>query len=150
MFASRVVIGCLPAVVLMVAGCGGGGGDASVPSDQQALAEEIKTLGGMYFVEKTAPEKGIYSVDLSGTKADDAMVAKLTAIPELRHLKLSGTPVTNAALASLKKMANLATLDLGNSKVTAEGLRSLLEEKPTLEVVFNLPPTPTGENLPVE
>jgi hypothetical protein len=138
MSASRTVSAFLSFVVLTAAGCGGG--DAQVPGDQQAVAEEIKQLGGLYFVDKKAPDDGIFSVNLSGTKADDAMVAKLAAFPGLKHLKLNAAPVTNACTASLKNMKKLETLDIGNTKFTAAGVDSLRTALPNVEITANIPP----------
>ena len=140
MFASRAVLAILGVVVLSAAGCGGG--DSQVPSDQQALAEEIKTLGGIYFIDKKAPDQGMFSIDLSGTKADDAFVAKLSNLPGLKHLKLNAAPVTSAAVASIKKMKTLETLDIGNTKITAEGAESIRTASPNLVVGWNAPEPP--------
>ena len=154
MFASRAVLVFFGVVVLAAAGCGGGGGDSKLPSDQQALGEEIKTLGGVYFIDKKAPDQGMFSVDVSGTKADDAFVAKLEKLPGLKYLKLNATPVTNAAVASIKKMKDLVSLEIGNTTITAEGLAPLQTALPNLAISGNAPPpvqsaTGEGEN-PVE
>jgi hypothetical protein len=136
MFASRTVMGWLGVLVLAVTGCGGG--DAQLPSDQQAVAEEIKALKGNYFIDKTAPDQGIFSVNLSGTAADDALVAKLEPLPKLTHLKLNGTKVTNAAAKSIKNMKNLVTLDIGNTKITQEVMASIKTTLPKAEIVWNV------------
>jgi len=139
MSASRAVCALLSMVALSVAGCGGGG-DAQLPSDQQGLGEEIKQLGGMYYVDKNAPESGMFSVNLSGTKADDAVVAKFADLAGLKHLKLNGTQVTDACVATIKKIKTLETLDIGNTKITVPAVESLRTTLPELEISYNIPP----------
>jgi hypothetical protein len=85
----------------------------------------------------------MFSVNLSGTKADDALVAKLETLPALTHLKLNAAPVTNAIVTSLKKMKKLQTLDIGNTKITVEGVTAIGTALPTLEISWNVPPTQT-------
>jgi hypothetical protein len=146
MFVLRAVMGCLILLVLSVAGCGGG--DSPLPSEQQAIGEEIKSLKGAYFIDKKAPDEGIFSVNLSGTAADDAQVARLAEkVPKLKHLKLNATKITNASVNSLKKLKNLATLDIGNTKITTESFNALRAALPKAEINWNVsdgPPSAIG------
>jgi len=146
MFNCRGVLPFLALVALTTAGCGG---DTSLPSEQQGLGEEIKALGGLYFIDKKTPEQGIYSINLKGTKADDAMVAKLEQVKGLKYLDLNGASVTNNAAAALKKLKSLERLDIANTKITAEGLESIRGGLPNVEITWNVaeePPVDTGVN----
>lgn len=93
-------------------GCGGGG-PPGLPESQQAIYDEIKQYEG---VASFTPEVGIFEIDLSNSKINDAFIAKLAEIPELNRLVLNNTPITDACVPSLKKMKKLISLEVASSK----------------------------------
>ncbi|MBA4020151.1 MAG: hypothetical protein C0483_23565 [Pirellula sp.] len=95
-----------------IIGCGGGG-PPGLPESQQAIFDEIKQYEG---VASFSPEVGIFEVDLTNSKINDAFIAKLAEIPELARLVLTNTPITDACVPSLKKMKKLVSLEVGSAK----------------------------------
>lgn len=110
---------CISATALLIfatalsctIGCGGG--PPGLPESQQAIYDEIKQYEG---VSSFNPEVGIFEIDLSNSKINDAFIAKLAEIPDLNRLVLNNTPITDACVPSLKKMKKLTSLEVASSK----------------------------------
>lgn len=98
-------------VLSLTIGCGGG--PPGLPESQQAIYDEIKQYEG---VSSFNPEVGIFEIDLSNSKINDAFIAKLAEIPDLNRLVLNNTPITDACVPSLKKMKKLTSLEVASSK----------------------------------
>jgi len=67
----------------------------------------------------------LYLLDLSGTRADDALLASLGDCPNLYSLNLTATDVTDEGMAIVARFANLSSLDLENTCVSDVGLAQL-------------------------
>lgn len=137
-------------LLLALTGCKGGD-TSGAPAGQEAVAEEIKSLGGLYSVDHKKPEAGIVSVVLSNTAADDAMVEKLTALQGLKTLNLNNTKITDKSLESFKKMKLLEELNVGNTKLSDEGLDQLAEAMPDTNITLSQrkpPSSPDDEPAP--
>ncbi|MEN0111274.1 MAG: hypothetical protein AAF805_11185 [Planctomycetota bacterium] len=78
------------------------------------------------------------SVDLSGTRADDDAIARLTAdaghLPALESLVLANTAVTDAGAIRLTRLPSLRRLDLRGTKVSF-GMRKQLARHDGIEHV---------------
>lgn len=77
--------------------------------------------------------QSLKELQLSSTKADDAVVAKISAIPHLQALDLTGTMITPAAGASLGQLTELSVLKLG-STVANDHLVTLIHNLPLREL----------------
>ena len=64
----------------------------------------------------------VVGVELQGTEINDADIAQLSGLTNLKYLHLDGTAVTDAGLANLAALVNLDTLSLDDTKVTDVGL----------------------------
>jgi len=82
----------------------------------------------------------IYEIDLSGTDADDLVLAVLIKLTKLKALCLWGTAITDAGMATLAQLTSLEELVLPDT-VTDQGLAAL-EGHPNLERLW-----PTGRTL---
>jgi Leucine-rich repeat (LRR) protein len=69
--------------------------------------------------------QALRALDLSGTRVDDAGLARLGRRPGLRHLGLAGLGITDAGLRALGPLPALVSLDLHGTPVTDAGLASL-------------------------
>jgi hypothetical protein len=123
-------LACLLVVVSIAAvGCGK---KNTLPEGQQAMADEIKAVKGIYAV---TPDLGVTSVNLQGTGIDDAFVQRLAAFPDLQRLSLRATKITDQAIPSLVKMKKLNTLDVGDTALTDKGKTSLREAFGQIQIV---------------
>jgi hypothetical protein len=124
---------CLATACLATAaGCGDD--KLPIPESQQGVAEDIKSRGGLVGVSVDNPEFGVTAVDLQGTNADDALVARLSAFPELNRLVLRKTQITDAAVRHLLEFRKLTYLDVGDSKLTDKGRAVLRDQFPDIEL----------------
>ena len=99
-------------------------------------AKELATIRTMSFYNtsindaKLAHLKKITNLKwliLSKTQITDVGLVNLEKLPNLEALDLGGTKITDAGLVHLKKLPNLQTLDLGWTQVTNAGLVHLKE-----------------------
>lgn len=67
----------------------------------------------------------VNSVDLAGTKANNADMAVLSQLPELQELDLHETAVTDAGLTQIARMPRLRSLNLRGNRISDNGLRWL-------------------------
>src|SRR4051812_34107113 len=105
------VLGILALLLVLSSGC-------SVSDDQRAV-NMIQELGGSF---KTDTQGQVIEVDLSRTKATDADLALLFALPAIQKLSCSGTRVTGSTLEYLAGLQNLKTLYLDGSELNNEGV----------------------------
>lgn len=76
----------------------------------------------------------IISIDLDGTKATDADIVHIAALPDVKSLNLANTAITDAGLKELGKLKKLKFLYLFNTAVTDAGAAHL-QALPRLEVL---------------
>jgi hypothetical protein len=125
---------CLAAACLATAaGCGDD--KLPIPESQQGVAEDIRSRGGIAGVDDKNPALGVTSVDLQGTNADDALVARLSAFPDLNRLVLRYTKITDAAVRDLVKFNKLTYLDVGDTKLSDKAKAVLREQFPEIELL---------------
>jgi hypothetical protein len=62
---------------------------------------------------------------LSGS--NDASVARLENVNNLREISLNASPITDAALKSIGHLKRVEALSLANTKITSDGLANLSE-----------------------
>lgn len=81
-------------------------------------------------------------LDLHDTTIDDAGVARLSGMKELRSLNLYGTDVSDKSIQVLATLPRLANLYLWQTKVTEDGAARLAAAMPNTKIVRNmmLPP----------
>jgi hypothetical protein len=68
------------------------------------------------------------------SSVDDARLAPLAVLTQLRSLRLDSDQVTDAALSHLEGLTNLRELWLANTKVTDEGAKNLKRVLPGCEI----------------
>ena len=85
--------------------------------------------------ECIAALKGIESLDLSGSDADDEDVAHVCGLPRLAYLNLSDTRVTDASVGTICRMEGLLKLYLIKTKVSEEGVRRISAALPRVSIV---------------
>ncbi len=117
----RLPAGCWAvSLVLLAVSCG-----CSGPPDQQAI-EAVEAAGGKVTID---PEGRVTAVDLTGTKANDQLLAMLYALPNIRSLNCSDTLIKGAGLQDLGGLTNLDTLFLNGSQLNDEGLAHVAQFK---------------------
>ena len=84
-------------------------------------------------------------VEIGGSDLNDADLAQLTSLRQIRRLSLNGTQVTDRGLVHLKKLSHLRYLELDETQISDEGLESL-HACPSLEFLslYNTRTTPAG------
>jgi hypothetical protein len=112
------------AIVTGLSGCGGG-----VSEEQSKAIVRIQELGG-----HVNYQRGGYEVVLSGTGVENADLALLKHIPNLKHLDLRSTGVTDEALPHLQALGSLQDLQLARTGVTVDGIATLRKALPQTEV----------------
>lgn len=105
-------------LVVGLVGCGKS--TPGLPESQQEMYEEVRRIEGVASIDMENPEIGVYVVDLSNTKADDAFVARLVEFPELQRLVLDNTQVTDGVVQHIKKLTKLQQLSIGSTKVVVK------------------------------
>ena len=120
----------LPALFL-IAGCDS---PEPLPPAQQSLVAEVKAMGGEAETDSVELGSPVTGLDLHGTVADDAMMAKLKQFPELRTIDLSGTKVTDKGVEHLRDLPRLREIKFGGSKITEAGMAKLKSSRPNLKV----------------
>ena len=78
-------------------------------------------------------------LNLSETAITDNGIHAITQLQELEYLNLFGTEVTDAGIAKLKTLTQLRKLYLWDSKATQAGVDALQKELPSLEINFPKP-----------
>jgi hypothetical protein len=110
--------------MLVFQGCGGG------PSlEQKAAMTRIAELGG-----KLNFKRGGYEVDLTKTPVEDADIAHLKAIPNLKNLDLQGTRITDEGARQLGSIDTLEIVYLQRTLVTPEAAAELRKALPKAEI----------------
>ena len=82
--------------------------------------------------------KNLRKLDLSQTKIGDTALDAVASLEGLEWLNLYGTEVTDAGLMKLKGLGSLQKIFLWQSKATPEGADALKKELPGLEIVFGV------------
>jgi hypothetical protein len=95
-----------------------------MPPPVRAVAE-ITKLGGRMTIDEKCFYPPVVGVDMSYTKATDAELEYLKALPNLQSLSLVGTEVTDIGLERLKGLNKLRSLNLASTPVTGAGLKHL-------------------------
>jgi len=111
-------------VLLVSQGCGSG------PSpEQKAAMTRIAELGG-----KLNFKRGGYEVDLTKTPVEDADLAHLKAIPNLKNVDLQGTRITDEGARKLSSIGTLEIVYLQRTLVTPEVAAELRKALPKAEI----------------
>ncbi|HEX3726069.1 MAG TPA: hypothetical protein VHV08_07485 [Pirellulales bacterium] len=113
-------------VVASVVGCGGG-----VSQEQQQVLTRIQDLGG-----RVNLKRGGYEVDLTKTGVEDADLAGLKHLPNLKNVDLQGTNVTDAGVAQLEGINTLEYVYVQRTGVTPEAVEKLRKSLPNAEVNY--------------
>ncbi len=85
-----------------------------------------------------AKMQDVAKVSLQKTLISDRTVTYLSSLEYLESLNLFGTKVTNSSIEKLKEISSLKHLYLWNSLVTKDGIEALINDRPDMEVVFDL------------
>src|SRR5215471_5300498 len=116
---------------------------------QQATIRDIQLLRGKTQSRQAGPRwlrdrlgyeraellDKVFFVSLSDTAADDGIVARLNAFPDLEELSLSRSKVSDAGLSHLKRLTRLEWLGLAKTGLTDAGLIHL-RELPNLRSLY--------------
>jgi hypothetical protein len=86
--------------------------------------------GGDYSLLRKRPQTVV--LQMANADVDDATLANVEGMEQLRELDLSGTQVTDEGLAVLARLPRLEELRLARTKITDEGFRKHLAEKSSL------------------
>ncbi|MDB5391993.1 MAG: Tetratricopeptide 2 repeat protein [Planctomycetaceae bacterium] len=108
---------------------------ARARSNEEAVADAIKKLGGTVEYENQDPKQPIAAVILSNTKLTSASLKMLADLPGLKTLILSDTRLDDAGLSLLRGLEALEGLELMNTAVTDAGL-PVLKSMPNLKEVY--------------
>ncbi len=100
-----------------------------MPPEQTEAISKLQNLGG-----KVAFKNGGYTVDMRQTPVEDANLAVLKDIGNLKSLDLQGTRVTDAGLEHLRSLTSLDYVRLEATLVTKEGAESLKKSLPDTDV----------------
>ncbi len=122
---SLLLAGCLCAA-LALSGCGGAG--AGSEEQKQAIVK-LQDVGG-----RVNLKRGGYEVDLTGTGVEDADLAPLRNISNLKNVDLQGTQISDAGLVHLQSIPTLEYVFVQRTQVTAEGAANLQKTLPKAEV----------------
>ena len=117
--------------LLLITGCGS---PEPLPRAQQDLVAELTAMGGEAETDSVEPGSPVTGLDLHGTAADDATLAKLKQFPALRTLDLAGTKVTDKGLEHLRELLHLQHIKVGGSKITQAGIAKLKSWHPNIQV----------------
>lgn len=85
----------------------------------------IQGLGG-----RTNFKHGGYEIDFTDTGVEDADLACLKHIPNLKNVDLRGTSVTDKGLVHLQNITTLEYVSLQRSRVTADAANELGKQLP--------------------
>jgi hypothetical protein len=85
--------------------------------------ELIKAIG-LPFQTRAEPDE-VISIDLTGTKADDATLTELKKFRAVEVLKLRNSQITDEGLARIESLNRLKYLDLRGTRITSDGLAHL-------------------------
>ena len=85
--------------------------------------ELIKAIA-LPFRTRTEPDE-VISIDLTGSKADDATLTELKKFRAVEVLKLRNSQITDDGLAQLESLNRLKYLDLRGTRITSDGLDHL-------------------------
>lgn len=154
------------ALALLACGCG-----RAVDRDARQVAEWVIETGGSLYVDQStlqirrkedlpSGDFAIVRIELSGTKVQDADLARLIGlrhlkylglhrtkitdkgieyivqIPSLEELELSFTQITDKGIQQLPMLSRLKKLYLSNTFCTPEGVESLRQRMPHCTIVF--------------
>ena len=115
--------------------CGTKVTDAGMEGLRESVTLEYLNLNGTPFkgpglahLAKLATKLGEFW--LNETQIDDAGLASLPSLCNLKHLHIARTQITDAGLEHLRKLPNLENLGLQGTKVTALGLLTLHQALP--------------------
>jgi hypothetical protein len=89
------------------------------------VAAVVKKMGGTFRAKDTGVRKQVTAIDLHGSLADNAGLAKFSNLNGLEYLDLSGTKITDLGLKHLQGLKKLQSLKLGSTKITDAGLEHL-------------------------
>jgi tetratricopeptide (TPR) repeat protein len=104
-------------------------------SNEQAVADAVKKMGGTVEYPGQDPKQPIEAVILSNAKITPATLKMLADLSGLRTLVLSNTRLDDASLSLLGGFELLEALDLENTAVTDAGL-PVLKTLPALKEVY--------------
>jgi hypothetical protein len=76
----------------------------------------------------------LHSVNLSRTDITDKAIRNLTRFAALERLTLYETAVSDAAIPDIARLNKLKALNTWSTRVTDNGVRTLLTQKPTLQI----------------
>ena len=74
-------------------------------------------------------KKQLVALKLDGSNINDASLATIGQLANLRRLQVSNTSIGDAGLVQLKALKELSSLNLVGTKVTAQGILQLKELK---------------------
>ena len=115
---------CLSLLAASLSGCGGG-----VSEEQKKAIARVQELGG-----HVNYDRGGYEVVLSGTGVENADLARLKHIANLKHLDLRSTGINDEALPYLQALTSLQDLQLGRTGVSLDGIETLKKALPQTQV----------------
>jgi hypothetical protein len=72
---------------------------------QERAIVEVKRLGGTVEIDEQSPQRSVVKVDLHASAVEDADLAHLAALTELRHLDLRSTKIGDAGVAHFEATA---------------------------------------------
>ena len=105
---------------LALIGCGAGLSD-----EHKRAAQRVQELGG-----QVNYERGGYEVSLNGTGVENADLAVLKNIPNLKHLDLRSTHIDDEGIVHLAQLTTLRDLQLSRTQVSRDGFEKLKQSLP--------------------
>jgi hypothetical protein len=121
---SAWVVACLCLAAAGAPGCG-----SSITPEHTKAVAHMQELGG-----KVNLKRGGYEVDLRNTEVQDADLADLKHIVNLKNVDLRGSLITDAGLEHLRTITTLEFVNLERSNTTKEGIEKLRQALPNAEV----------------
>lgn len=97
-------------------------GQQTADSAEEQAMDAILDLGGDFSTENDEDEGPVAAISLAGTRATDAVLARLKSFPKLQSLDLSSTSITDADLAHLERLTSLRSLNLSRTQISDAGL----------------------------
>jgi uncharacterized membrane protein len=82
--------------------------------------------------------ENLENLNLQETLVDDEALEEIESLKYLKRINLYGTEVSDEGLESIKKLQALEQVYLWKTKVTEEGIKALVNDKPLLQVQYQL------------
>lgn len=110
-------------------------GSSVYADESEAAIAAITRVGGNYERDLNADNKPVVKVTLARTKASDAAVKLIVALPKLESLDLEDTLITNASLKLLAQCKTLRTINIAGTRVANAAVQELTKARPEVTIV---------------